>query len=269
MSNLPNRIVNFIEKTPPYVKEIFELSELADLSDTTKLSIKQYCKNCDENSVFVTENINYEFRHLASLIMSNQPNGTETVNTETDDYFFELEFFCARCREKHIFYIKNNFSSFMKVGQYPSFADMQGIEINRYKNLISKYFIEFKSSLNCYSQGKGIAAFVYLRRILEHLIIEEYNKLPEKSTNEIHFVDKMKLVQEKIHIIPIELEDIKDKLYSVLSKGIHEYEEIECLQIYDCVKYIIEDILDKKLYEKERLENIKIVKQKLLSIQKK
>ena len=81
-----------------------------------------------------------------------------------------MNFYCAKCNEKYVFFFRTDRKTIEKVGQSPSFGDLQGIEINKYKDLISKYFIEFKSSINCYSQGKGIAAFVYLRRILEDLI---------------------------------------------------------------------------------------------------
>ena len=71
-------------------------------------------------------------------------------------------FYCAKCNEQHEYFFTTDRKRIVKVGQNPSFSDLQGNEIDKYKNLIPKYFIEFKSSLNCYAQGKGIAAFVYL-----------------------------------------------------------------------------------------------------------
>lgn len=58
---------------------------------------------------------------------------------------------------------------------------------------------------------------------------------------------------------------MKDHLYSVLSKGIHEYDEQECLEIYEIVKFVIEEILDKQLEEKKREEKIKKAKEALIA----
>lgn len=41
-------------------------------------------------------------------------------------------------------------------------------------------------------------------------------------------------------------------MYSILSKGVHELEEQECLEYFNIVKDGIELILDEKLYEKNK-----------------
>ena len=58
------------------------------------------------------------------------------------------------------------------------------------------------------------------------MVEKEYAKLPDtiKKSN-ASFDEKMKAVDNKMHIIPPELDSQKSKIYSVLSKGIHEYEE--------------------------------------------
>lgn len=56
------------------------------------------------------------------------------------------------------------------------------------------------------------------------------------------------------------------KLYSILSKGIHELTENECLNIFEHVKLGIELILDEKIEQIDREKKIKEAEQKLNSI---
>ena len=74
-------------------------------------------------------------------------------------------------------------------------------------------------------------------------------------------------VEESEIIIPVEFETIKNEIYTILSKGVHEYEEDECLGLYEAVKYVIERLLDIELEKKENAkktsEVLKAIKDKL------
>ena len=108
----------------------------------------------------------------------------------------------------------------------------------------------------------GIAAFVYLRRIYEHIVETEYDRIYGADKNEkASFDEKMKAVDKEMNIIPPELDTQKSKIYSVLSKGIHEYEEEECYEIYPMMKTVIIIMLDKYLMEKERKKQLNKLEQ--------
>jgi len=269
--------VNFIENEPPYVKIEIDKSQLYGMSTTKEICIDSYCFNCGQESIFkyskcdssdmrdlngtITETVG--ILHGAIQGLENR-NFIPKINSKLKYKIYkELDFYCAKCNERHEYFFATDRQVIYKVGQDPSYADLKGLEINKYKNLISKYFIEFKASLNCYSQGKGIASFVYLRRILEDIIEKEYKKIITNPKTTIRFLEKMKIVQEHENIIPNEFDDIKDQLYSILSNGVHEYDEKECLELYESVKFIITGILDKQLLEKQRQEKIKEVKSKI------
>ena len=57
----------------------------------------------------------------------------------------------------------------------------------------------------------------------------------------------------------------KSKIYSILSKGIHEYEEDECYELYPMMKVIIIMMLDRYLSEKERKKQLKDITETLKS----
>ena len=155
-----------------------------------------------------------------------------------------------------------------KIGQYPSLASKEELEIQKYKSLkvIKKYYIELVRSVNAYSQHMSIASFVYLRRIYEHMVEKEYAKLPDtiKKSN-ASFDEKMKAVDNKMHIIPPELDSQKSKIYSVLSKGIHEYEEDECYELYPAMRTIIILMLENYLSDKESKQQLKEIEKTLKS----
>lgn len=167
--------------------------------------------------------------------------------------FIGLIFKCAHCEEEHYFAFRIDGQSIYKVGQFPSFSREHTQDLKKYKNLISKYYTELTSAVNLYSQNVGIAAFVYLRRILEHLVNTKYFVLPDAS-GDAKFIEKLKAVENVEVVIPSELAEIKEQIYSVLSKGIHEYSEQECLDLFDTVLFVITAILDQELYKKEQAE---------------
>ena len=155
-----------------------------------------------------------------------------------------------------------------KIGQYPSLASKEEHEIQKYKGLkvIKKYYIELVRSVNAYSQHMGIASFVYLRRIYEHIVETEYDRIYGAEKNEkASFDEKMKAVDKEMSIIPPELDSQKSKIYTVLSKGIHEYEEDECYELYPVMKAIIIMMLERYLSEKEIKKQLKEIEKTLKS----
>jgi len=99
-----------------------------------------------------------------------------------------------------------------------------------------------------------------LRRILEHLVDTKYFALPG-ANEQARFVEKLEAVEKVEPIIPKELIAVKAKIYFVLSKGVHEYTEDECLSLFEAVLYVISSILDQELYKKEQATKAAEVKQ--------
>lgn len=148
---------------------------------------------------------------------------------------------------------------FRKVGQNPSVADFHLAKVKKYtKYLDNARRREFTKAIGLYANGVGIGSFVYLRRIFEALIFEAGEKLIAQGviTNDDFYPKHM---DEKIEAAKSELPDflVENKsIYGILSKGVHELSEDECMTYYDVVKKGIELILDEKI-EKEEKEKIR------------
>ena len=80
----------------------------------------------------------------------------------------------------------------MKVGQYPSVADIHIGQVKQYDKVLEKSIMkEFTKAIGLAANGIGIGSFVYLRRIFENLIFDAYNEakndnaIDEKQFNSI------------------------------------------------------------------------------------
>lgn len=157
-----------------------------------------------------------------------------------------------------------------KVGQYPSMADMEFFDFRRYKKVLKSQYSELTRALGLYASGVGIGAFVYLRRIFEQLAEQAHqNCISLDGWDETSYLQKR--FNEKIDylesfgekLLPDELSSVKQKLYGLLSKGIHEYSEADCLELFPYLKSAVELILDQKLSLIERSQKVKALTKKL------
>ena len=147
-----------------------------------------------------------------------------------------------------------------KIGQYPSIADVITIDIQKYRKVLGKdQYSEFSRAIGLTTHGIGIGAFVYLRRIFENLIEEAHQVQKSTACWDENAYQKSRM-EEKITLLRSSLPDflVENKsLYSILSKGIHELQEAECLAAFPITKLGIELILDEKLEKLTREEKIK------------
>lgn len=181
---------------------------------------------------------------------------------------------CTRTGNDFFFYYFYNSRNgeFMKIGQYPSIADFHIVQIKKYDKVLSKEKLkEFTRAIGLAANGVGIGSFVYLRRIFEDLI-EESHKIAvgESGWDENSFLNQR--IPEKIellkHFLPNFL--VKNKsLYSILSIGIHNLTEEECLEYFNAVKLGIELILDEKVEQYEKQKKIKEAEKSIASLKSK
>ena len=151
-----------------------------------------------------------------------------------------------------------------KIGQYPSFIDLSSYELKEYQKSMSKQDEkEFKSAEMLYSMGMGIGAFAYLRRIFERIIAEaEKMAIDNKEFNEsdfanCHIKEKVKKLKQ---YLPKSMSD-NTSFYKVVSEGIHNFNDKECIENYETLKHFIvtffreKDNLRREKEEKKRYES--------------
>lgn len=258
------KFIDFLQTTPLYMQSEITDSELSLICTNDNFVIEHFCDKCKTKRSFLAQR-GSSFSEVMSELMKCNPSPSVASPTQTNNGFVlkkacysTLVFECQhRCGERHSITIRFSNDGYVeKVGQYPSFAKLQVEEkLKKYKNVISKYYPELTKSVSLYSQGYGIASFVHLRRILEHLVDEKYKNLSNIQSN-VKFIDKLNEVEKIEEIIPQDIVNLKRQIYSILSKGVHEYDESECLSLYESVKFVVEDILDKQITQQERKKKI-------------
>lgn len=225
---------------------------------------------CDTNEIIEGYN---PFKKVNSTF-KNITNMRKTVSFQNfwiDGGFRTISLVCKRYDQLFLFYIyfEKEKSILTKVGQYPSVADLHINEIKKYNKLLGPdKQREFTRAMGLAANGVGIGSFVYLRRIFEFLISNAKDE--GINAGEIKEESFIKLrMDEKINTLKKYLPDFlveNRKMYLILSKGIHELEEDECLQYFDTLRVGIEIILDEKLEELKKKSKIAEAKKKISAI---
>lgn len=219
-------------------KKIYSLLHFSDKIDV-------YCIWCKRDSVFsVSLNYNESLDHWSSF-----------------DRFNRITLECSRIpqHEYYVDYYKRG-KIFQKIGQFPSVADFQIPQAEKYRLLLGEeQYKELTKGIGLYAHGVGIGSFVYLRRIFENLIEEEYLKIKDSEGFDEDGYQQARM-DKKITILKDSLPEFlvaNKNLYSILSRGIHELTEEECLKYFVPIRIGIEQILDEKISVIEKLRKAK------------
>ena len=140
------------------------------------------------------------------------------------------------------FVVATDAASIRKIGQYPSVADLSFPELKEYKKVLTKEDMsEMRRAIGLHAQGIGIGSYAYLRRILERVI----DKAKDKTVADGKIVPEeysRKKVAERIKMLGDYLPDVlvsNTTVYGIISKGIHELSEDECIRYFPVLKECI------------------------------
>ena len=153
------------------------------------------------------------------------PGGDPWNQLRSRHAFDELSIKCVRNEQHRIrywFYI--NKMVVVKVGQYPSLADIANDEVKIYRKLLSPEMAsEFHKAvgLAAHGVGVGVGSFVYLRRVFEWLIENRFNEFREAEgwDTKVFYTSRM---EDKIDLLKKHLPEFlvaNRKIYSILASG--------------------------------------------------
>lgn len=255
---------DFYTKIPLYKSYEFDTSNAGKILylQYCEGTIDTYCVGCGRHSVFKGTN-------------SASSGLFQTAQYALSDRIFSVTFACTRDTSSDkdhtlFFFFRVSQSRIMKIGQWPSIADLQFEQINKYKKLLgNEAHRELKKAIGLVSHGIGIGAFVYLRRIFESLIEESHQQaVNSENWNEEQFIKSR--MDEKILLLkgylPSFLVETR-RLYSILSKGIHSLTEEECLSYFDPIRVGIELVLDERIKQEEKRSKEDVARKLIASIE--
>jgi hypothetical protein len=222
------------------------------LTSLTKVDV--YCIYCAKDSVFSPQPDLF-FRELVDGRYMRPYDVWRVQSQGAQGAFYIHQLSCTRTDHgTYVAFFLMEGGHIQKIGQHPSVADFQIPYAARYRKILGEErYKEFTKGLGLAAHGVGIGSFVYLRRIFENLI-EEAHTAAQHDT--VFSEDKYKgaRMDEKIEQIRGHLPPflVKNKsIYGILSQGIHELTERECLSYFEPLRVGIELILDEQI---ERVE---------------
>lgn len=261
-----------------------------------KVRISAYCKKCKAERVFTMEPYIYfaedrsgcysqklseEVLRIQRLYVSedaqSSDESTSKENTrwqwknwqiEDESRILVFKFVCSMNDKHYLDYIvSTEENKFRKIGQYPSVADLTFPELNEYKKVMSEDDRkEFRRAIGLYASGIGAGAYVYLRRIFESLLEQAKGKAGDaidiKAFNNAHVGKKITMLSS---YLPSALTS-NTVLYGILSKGIHELTEEQCLTYFPVLKDCLYMILDQWEEMRKKEEKEKSIKAALSKI---
>lgn len=273
---MENIFTNFLLDSGLYDSIFIEEENISDFIELIKGNVKisTYCKECEQERVFTMKPIKYyhmtgregnEKITCESLgdRMSSMKDvflmtiaKTEGKNTDAWEWInsrfanitrlMNFEFICSMDEKHHLdFTVLVNDNSFMKIGQFPSIADITFPELDDYRHVLSKQDRrELGTAIGLFANGVGAGSYVYLRRILERLVYQAKDNAGDKIDNDsfenAKVADRIKMLEGYLPDILVQ----NTTIYGILSKGIHELSEEECLNYFPVVKECIFQILE-------------------------
>lgn len=267
-----NGLYDKIEITPDNINDLIALIN-------GEVRIDSYCPFCGEKRVFTMKPIcavdedESSVYNLASRLSTLQELGfTRSIQYEdgTSDevwawYNWQCEnavrlmnfhYVCAMDETHHLDYVvRTNDNEMWIIGQYPSVADLSFPELDTYKKVLNpEDRRELRRAIGLYAQGIGIGSYAYLRRVFERIINQAKDTAIAENALDLDAYAKSRVVEKIVLLkdyLPAFMVANKD-VYGVISKGIHELSEEECLSYFPIMKDTIFMILQQ--WEQKRKE---------------
>jgi flagellar basal body-associated protein FliL len=161
---------------------------------------------------------------------------------------FEVVIYCLHCKQTYSYFFRHSKSEIMKIGQFPSMQDIGGEELSQYRKYATvQDYSEITRATGLASHNIGIASFVYLRRVFERMIAryEEMARTEGQMPNQSQPIRMDDRIEKVGQFLPKFLVENR-KAYSILSVGIHELDESQCLKYFPVLRDAIILMLQKE-----------------------
>jgi hypothetical protein len=255
----------FFEKWPLYRKYRWQSPPGFHQLVQTWPTINMPCGLCGRNETFTKCDFKVDpitLQGRGSIVSSASPAGHTAA----------IWFVCQGCKKAEyafLFRVSDDLKHLQKVGQYPPWS----IEVEKpVAEALGQYIEWYKKGLVNESQGYGIGAFAYYRRIVEHTInglLEDMIGFVANEPGHTEFDAAWKQIkashsgEEKIHavkdLLPGSLRPNGINplaiLYDELSKGIHAKTDEACLDsaatIRETLVFLVDEVTRRKKATKE------------------
>lgn len=259
----------FLETYPLYKKFEFALGENSRAKDIPAVAIHVYCAQCDSEHTFQLWHGYGIWDHAHNY------NVNERVRGSVVGAIYRCTS-CLQFQRHFLLKVDPEGKYVMKVGQEPAW-DIS-IEKTLAKALGARVGY-FKKGLINESQGYGIGAFSYYRRVVEEIIDELLSEIADLLADEeqqeyrtaLEEVKKTRVAQDKIKVVKDLLPPILRPanrnplsiLHGVLSEGLHGLSDEECIDraaaIRQVLSFLISEVSARKAAAKSFTESMQVL----------
>ncbi len=213
-----------------------------------------HCPHCKEAKTFVQTDYN-----LIDGLGGYRKDGSYRQNIRS------LYYHCPTCNQSIFFLFHFDGNSIIKLAQYPSLYDVCRDELKKYQKnkLIDKNsFNEIYKAETCASSGYYVAAYTYMRRVYETMLMSVFTDnqeaigISESEFRKLHSDKKLEAIKDYLAID----DEIYLPLYGLLSAGIHAMSEEQCCEDYVVLKPILLEILAEQKAKQEKADKRKELK---------
>jgi hypothetical protein len=216
----------FVFSTPMYSK--FKISdEQVEEFFSLGVTIEGHCVQCDKHRVFKNKG------NKRAVLVGNM-TGTKAQSEDT------VVFYCGfdPSHKVYVMPILEN-AVIQKCGQLPSYAELLLAEdADLIKELDKPDRAEYAKAVGLAAHDAGIGAYAYLRRIFENLVYSQYDA--NKGSNAWTDADFYKMrMNEKIQFLNKYLPALlvqNSAAYGILSDGMHNLSEADCLSFFPTLR---------------------------------
>ena len=249
---------DFLENSPLFARFAVKFPATTDFSKLPNPPIKMQCDICGEEHTFVC-------RHYYDT--NKWEVGRDGSFPRVANQTVRAEYTCTHCgRFERLFFVKIGpvCEWLMKVGQDPPW-DIRTEPALRKK--LGKHAGNYQKGRICESQGYGIGAFAYYRRVTEEIIGELLEEIPDLLEEEDRTKFQSALIKvrgtnvaaEKIEVVremlPASLrlagQNPLSLLHSLLSEGLHAGSDEDCLDSASVTRGILEFLVSQILTAKD------------------
>jgi hypothetical protein len=273
----------FLQEAPLYKKYPYQAPEnLGTFDAEFDVRIKMFCTVCRTDHTFVrcgAQNDQIPIRKLDG-VKDRDPHAPISPNGSINVGWF----LCANCRQfgyGFMVHVSDDGQKIEKVDQFPPWS----IEPDAYvKEAVGDHLEHYKRGLICESQGYGIGAYAYYRRIVEWVIdglLDDIGKMMDGMPDHDEYVSKLTEVKGD-HQASNKIDVVKELLpavlrpggvnplaliYDALSQGIHCESDDDCLELgrllRESLVFLQETVTRHRKGATEFLANIEAIKKKL------
>ena len=215
---------------------------------TSKINVDFYCPACKKESTFQGILSPDTQNSIASEMMAIKSFGIASGFWSQTIFSKQLE--CPRAGHKATFYFQVEEGKLVKVGQYPSIADIHYGERLAFSEALGEARTrEIDKAVELASEGKGLGAITYLKKLIDSLLhdFDQDNGVSAILGASMDYQQKMAaLSAQKVNSIPDFLVH-HPEFYAVLNTDLQTLTEEECLTSFEGLKTVVFFLADQKV----------------------